>query len=495
MSTQHADSRRQVATDPVPGNPRVGVLVVAYNAAGTLVQTLSRMPGRFAAKVDHVLVCDDASSDETYEVGLRFQSGSRLPMTVMRHEQNLGYGGNQKAGYEWAISHGLDVVVLLHGDGQYAPECIEDLVAPLVSGEADAVFGSRMLIKGGARAGGMPLYKYVGNRILTEMQNRLVGLDLTEWHSGYRAYRVDALADLDLASYSDGFDFDTEIILGLHDQGKRIVEVPIPTYYGDEICYVNGMKYASDVTVDVLKYRLRRLGFGAPTEGGRDEKVYELKPSEHSSHGVMLSWLGDVPAAAVLDVGCSDGQFAGLVGDLGHHVTGVDLVKHIGVSERMERFVEADLNQGLPDEVGRGYRVVVAGDVLEHVIDPQSLLTDMAARLADDGEVIVSVPNFSHWYPRTRVAIGRFDYDQRGLLDNGHVRFFTRASFERLVRRSGMRVVERRTVGSPVDVLERGGERGLLVRSIRKVAALDRLATRLWPTMFGYQFLYRLERA
>ena len=499
MSTQHLDEHRRQAIqqrpDPVPGNPRVGVLVVAYNAAGTLVQTLARMPARFARKVDHVLVCDDASSDETYEVGLRFQSGSRLPMTIVRHDQNLGYGGNQKHGYAWAIEQELDIVVLLHGDGQYAPEHIEDLVVPLAAGEADAVFGSRMMVPGGARAGGMPFYKFLGNKILTGVQNKLVGLDLTEWHSGYRAYRVDALADLDLGSYSDGFDFDTEIILGLHAQEKRIVEVPIPTYYGDEICYVNGMKYAKDVTLDVLKYRLRGLGFGAPAEGGRDEQAYELKPSAHSSHGVMLDWLRAVPPADVLDVGCSDGQFAGLVSALGHRVTGVDLVKHAGVSERMDRFVEADLNQGLPDEVGRDYRVIVAGDVLEHVIDPQTLLTDLAGRLAPQGEVVVSVPNFAHWYPRTRVAIGRFDYDQRGLLDNGHVRFFTRASFERVVRRSGMRIVERQVVGSPVDVLERSTAGGLTLRIVRKLGVVDRLATRLWPTMFGYQFLYRLERA
>ncbi|GAA4720834.1 bifunctional glycosyltransferase/class I SAM-dependent methyltransferase [Nocardioides conyzicola] len=499
MATHEFEARRHdealTGDHEVPASTRVGVLVVAYNAAGTLVQTLARMPARFAAVVDHVLVCDDASDDETYEVGLRFKSGSTLPMTIVRHEQNLGYGGNQKSGYEWAINHGLDVVVLLHGDGQYAPEHIEELVAPLAAGDADAVFGSRMMEPGNARAGGMPLYKYVGNKILTTMQNKLVGLDLTEWHSGYRAYRVDALADLDLASYSNGFDFDTEIILGLHDQGKRIIEVPIPTYYGDEICYVNGMKYAKDVTVDVLQYRLRRLGFGTPTVGGPDEQAYDLKPSEHSSHGVMLDWIGQVPPSRVLDVGCSDGNFAALVGGLGHQVTGIDLVKHEGVSERMENFIEVDLNQGLPDDVGRDYRVVVAGDVLEHVIDPQSLLTDLGSRLAPDGEVVVSVPNFSHWYPRTRVAIGRFDYDQRGPLDNGHVRFFTRASFERLVRRSGMTIVERRTVGSPLDVLDRAGERGLLVRVVRKVAVLDRLATRLWPTMFGYQFLYRLERA
>ena len=177
---------------------RVGVLVVAYNAAATLADTLDRLPASFAARVDDVLVCDDASSDQTWDVALRYLERTHLPLTVIKHPQNLGYGGNQKAGYHWAIDHGLDVVVLLHGDGQYAPEVIESIVDPLVRGEADAVFGSRMLERGKARAGGMPMYKFVGNRILSTFQNKVIGLELSEWHSGYRAYRVDALTDIEL---------------------------------------------------------------------------------------------------------------------------------------------------------------------------------------------------------------------------------------------------------------------------------------------------------
>lgn len=483
-------SALESSADPAP---RIGVLVVAYNASSTLVSTLERLPETFRQKVDHILVSDDCSQDDTYEVGLRFANGNTLPMTVIRHEQNLGYGGNQKAGYEWAISHGLDIVVLLHGDGQYAPECIEDLVAPLAAGEADAVFGSRMMIKGGARAGGMPAYKFVGNRILTTFQNTVVGLDLTEWHSGYRAYRVEALAGLDLASYTDEFDFDTEIILGLHAQGRRILEVPIPTYYGDEICYVNGLAYARNVAKDVVRYRATRMGFGA--REGVSSDAYDLKASPHSSHGVLLDWLGSRESGKVLDVGCSDGGFGALARGLGHHVTGVDLVEHPGVAQRLDAFHVADLNAGLPDDLPSQFDTVVAGDVLEHVIDPLSLLQQVGDRLAPHGEVLVSVPNFGHWYPRGRTAIGRFDYDQRGPLDNGHVRFFTRRSFEKLVERAGMRVVERVTVGSPVDVLERGGVSEGLVRVARGVAVADRAATRAWPTLFGYQFLYRLERA
>lgn len=475
--------------------PRIGVLVVTYNAATTLAQTLDRLPESFRSTLDHVLLSDDASQDNTYEVGLEYSKRSDLPITVVKHPKNLGYGGNQKAGYAWAMSHGLDVVVLLHGDGQYAPEVIEDLVDPIVLGEADAVFGSRMMVAGHARAGGMPLYKYVGNRVLSTFQNRLTDLQLTEWHSGYRAYRVDALRELPLESYTDDFDFDTEIILGLHSHEMRIVEVPIPTYYGDEICYVNGLKYARDVAKDVVSYRLARMGFGHG-HTGVDEQSYEVKPSPHSSHGRLLSWLETLPPSTILDVGCSDGRFSALARQAGHEVHGMDLIKHDGIAERVSVFFEADLNAGLPAELPRGYDVIVAADVLEHVVDPESLLTSLAERLADGGEILVSVPNFGHWYPRGRTTLGWFDYDTRGPLDHGHVRFFTRRSFERLIERCELSIEERSVVGVPVDIVDRGGSAPrTLSRLLHTTVLADRALARTWPTMFGYQLLYRLRRS
>jgi glycosyltransferase involved in cell wall biosynthesis len=478
-------------TDPATRQLRIGVLVVAYNAERTLTDVLDRLPASFRRKVSCILVSDDASHDGTQRVGLEYQARGDLPLAVIRNDRNLGYGGNQKRGYRWAIEHGLDVIVLLHGDGQYAPEVIEDLVSPLVDGTTDAVFGSRMLTRGTARAGGMPLYKFVGNRILTTLQNALTGLDLSEWHSGYRAYRVDALADIPFDSYSVGFDFDTEIILGLHEAGKTIHEVSIPTYYGSEICYVNGIRYAKDVTVDVMRHRLRRMGFGRVDGSG--EQAYELKVSPNSSHAVLLGWIGGRAPGRLLDIGCSDGQFGALARRLGHQVTGIDVVKHEGVGGRLDDFLEADLNDGLPPDAGAPYDCIVAADVLEHTIDPQRLLCDIADRLAPSGVVLVSVPNFAHWYPRARVVTGRFDYDQRGLLDRGHLRFFTRRSFERLVAECRLQIVRRAVVGTPIeDVVERG-TRSPTRRGVKGVAAVDRFAARAWPTMFGYQFLYELR--
>src|SRR5687768_12500027 len=170
---------------------RIGILVVAYNASTTLRSVLARIDPAFRGRISAVLVSDDHSADDTYEVGLEVQQEEAgLPITVVRQPRNLGYGGNQKFGYRWAVEHGLDIVVMLHGDGQYAPELLADVVAPLERGEADVVMGSRMMVPGAARAGGMPLYKYVGNRILTRFQNTVSGLHLSEWHSGYRAFSV-----------------------------------------------------------------------------------------------------------------------------------------------------------------------------------------------------------------------------------------------------------------------------------------------------------------
>jgi glycosyltransferase involved in cell wall biosynthesis len=235
---------------------KIGVLIVAYNAEDTLARVLDRIPQDFAQQIDSILVCDDASTDNTHQVGLGYKSGSKLPLTIVRHEINLGYGGNQKTGYQWALEKNLDAVILLHGDGQYAPEYLPQMVEPIISGRADVVFGSRMITQGGARKGGMPLYKYVGNKILTYLQNSLAKVSLTEWHSGYRAYSVSALRKVNFLKNSDYFDFDSQIILQMIGARQRITEIEIPTFYGDEISRVNGIKYGLKILIHTLKFRL-----------------------------------------------------------------------------------------------------------------------------------------------------------------------------------------------------------------------------------------------
>src|SRR3954467_6770423 len=227
---------------------RVLIFIVAYNAETTIGKVLSRIPPSLHSENVEILIIDDFSRDETFRNGVRYQAAnSDFKITVLRTPENQGYGGNQKLGYRYAIDHGFDIVALLHGDGQYAPEKLPDLLGPLVRDEADAVFGSRMIDKRAARAGGMPFYKWIGNQILTTFQNWMLKTEFSEFHSGYRLYATHALAQLPFERNTGAFHFDTEIIIQFVLKKFRILEAPIPTFYGDEICHVNGMQYALNV--------------------------------------------------------------------------------------------------------------------------------------------------------------------------------------------------------------------------------------------------------
>lgn len=240
---------------------KVAILIVAYNAAKTIGGVLDRIPESVKEMVEEIFVFDNASPDETHLVAEEWKKKTGLEkLTVFRNPTNKGYGGNQKLGYDYAIKKGYDIVVMLHSDGQYAPEMLPEILAPLINNQADAVFGSRMLIKGAARRGGMPLYKYIGNKVLTTFENLATGARLSEWHSGYRAYSTKSLTNINFQANTDDYHFDSEIIIQFADRGLKIVEIPIPTYYGDEICYVNGMKYAALIFKSVCEYLLHKIG-------------------------------------------------------------------------------------------------------------------------------------------------------------------------------------------------------------------------------------------
>lgn len=238
------------------------MFVIAYHAESTLKQVLDRIPRSVFRRFDcEVLIVDDASVDRTFEIGREYREANvDLPIRVLRNATNKGYGGNQKVGYAYAIEQDFDIVAMLHGDGQYAPEELPRLLEPLERGLADAVFGSRMMERFAALRGGMPLYKFLGNKILTAIENYLLNTRLSEFHSGYRLYAVDALRGLPLELNSDEFDFDTEIIIQLLNGGYRIVELPIPTFYGNEISRVNGARYAKDIVWAVVENHLHRRG-------------------------------------------------------------------------------------------------------------------------------------------------------------------------------------------------------------------------------------------
>jgi glycosyltransferase involved in cell wall biosynthesis len=214
----------RVASDAgVRAGHRIVVVMPARNAARTLAATVSAIPREW---VDEMILVDDSSSDGTASVA------RRLPLRVICHPHRVGYGGNQKTCYLEALRRGTDVVVMLHPDGQYQPALVPQLVRPVLAGEADLVLGSRMAERGAARAGGMPRYKFVANRALTAIENRVLGTCLTDLHTGYRAYSRRLLETVPFLRNALDFSFDSELLMQAVHLGFRVVEIPARTTYG-----------------------------------------------------------------------------------------------------------------------------------------------------------------------------------------------------------------------------------------------------------------------
>ena len=212
------------------------VVMPARNAALTLVRTVRSIPADF---VDEIILVDDKSTDDTVAVAqeLRAERGHETglpPLHVIPHPHNVGYGGNQKTCYMDALQREADVIVMLHPDGQYEPTLIPQLVEPIVRGQADMVLGSRLLEPGQARAGGMPLYKLVANRILTGIENRILGTSFSELHTGYRAYSRELLMGIPFLRNANDFSFDSEVVMQAVHFGYRIAEVPARSRYFDD---------------------------------------------------------------------------------------------------------------------------------------------------------------------------------------------------------------------------------------------------------------------
>ena len=244
---------------------KIVVVMPAYNAAKTLEQTYSEIPREV---VDEVLLVDDGSSDATVA------TARALGLTTFRHDQNFGYGRNQKTCYREALRRNADVVIMVHPDYQYSPRLIVPMAGMIAYGEYDVVLGSRILGTGTLR-GGMPLYKYIANRLLTAIQNLVMGQKLSEYHTGYRAFSHQVLATLPIEENTDDFVFDNEMLSQIAFFGYRIGELSCPTRYFAEassISFGRSVKYGFGVLATAIQYRLQKMGiahFSIFSEKGR----------------------------------------------------------------------------------------------------------------------------------------------------------------------------------------------------------------------------------
>jgi glycosyltransferase involved in cell wall biosynthesis len=464
---------------------RVLIFVVAYHAETTIVDVVRRIPVGLLEEYDFdLLIIDDSSKDATFERSHELSTRTDIPFNihVLFNPANQGYGGNQKLGYHYAIEHGYDFVALLHGDGQYAPECLPALLKPLVEDGAAAVFGSRMITPNGALKGGMPLYKYVGNRILTWCQNRMLHTNLSEFHSGYRIYAVDALRSIPFERNSNDFHFDTEIIIQLVVAKLPIVELPIPTYYGDEICRVNGIPYALNVLMATLRSRLQQwsLFYDRRYDCAPPVPLYQPKLSFESPESFAFQLIP--PGSSVLDMGCGTSLAMALREQKGCRVTGLNKLPVPG--EAFDDFYHRDLNHGLDGIPVESHDYVLLLDVIEHFASPEDFLDELRSK-SPQGEVIISTGNVAFLVTRLMLMIGQFNYGRRGILDLTHTRLFTFSSLSRLLEQSGFVILEKRAMPAPFPLALGSG------RASRFLLNFNSLLIKLSPSLFGYQVVVR----
>lgn len=465
---------------------RVLIFIVAYNAEKTISSVLSRIPEELRCKNVEVLIIDDSSKDDTFGAGLKHEDPeSHFKITVLRTPTNQRYGGNQKLGYRYAIDKGFDVVALVHGDGQYAPEKLPALIEPLIKGEADAVFGSRMINKQDALKGGMPMYKWIGNQVLTAIENRILGTQLSEFHSGYRLYSTKALARIPFERNSNDFHFDTDIIIQLVFAGMKIVEIPIPTFYGDEICHVNGIKYAWDCCRSVLraKFHAMNLLYDRKFDVGQIELTYDLKLGFASSHTFAIDSVRE--GATVLDIGCGQGYVADEMAPKAKRIVGIDQYVRESTKPNVE-FRKWDLDADkFPVEVAEFDQIFML-DVIEHLLDPEVFMEQLRAASAyKRPEIVLTTANIGFFITRFMLFLGHFNYGRKGILDRTHTRLFTFNSLRELFEQTGFKVEEMRGIPAPFPKALGDNFIG------RTLVALNQLGIKILRGLFSYQIYVR----
>ena len=463
---------------------RVALFIVAYNAEDHLESVVRRIPPELLPALNEIFIIDDSSSDGTFDVGRRLvEAFPEANLKVFRTPFNRGYGGNQKLGYRYALRRGFDYVVLLHGDGQYAPEYLPKILTACAEG-ADAVLASRMIDRREALRGGMPLHKWIGNRILTGLGNRMLGTHLSEFHTGYRAYRVEALRTIPFTSNTDDFHFDGEILAQAALASWKVVEVPIPTYYGNEVCHVPGVGYGLRFLRSLFLARLTGVGIFYQKNFDvalYDDETYTFKRSAHSLHQWVLSNLELKPDMVSIELGANRGRLsAELAARTGRQVA-VDRFKPDLAGEA--EALGMDLNQPFARHLGqRTFDLCLALDVAEHLASPERFVDEIFEILKPGATAVLSTANVAYLPVRLSLLLGQFNYGKRGILDMTHTRLFTIASFTRLLRQAGFRIEQVRGFPPPLtDMVGRS-------RVLRMLEAVHAFLSRHLPRLFAFNF-------
>jgi glycosyltransferase involved in cell wall biosynthesis len=434
---------------------KVLIFVVCYKAADSIESVLSRIPADIWNNElfgTEVLVIDNQSPDRTFYAAENYSKlHPHRKVTVLYNPKSQGYGGNQKIGFRYAIERGFDAIVLLHGDNRYAPECLPEMIKPILENGADAVLGSRMIRRSAALKEGMPRYKLVGNQVLTLMQNWVLGSRLSEFHSGYRSYSTKAIKSIPFEHNSNGFDFDTDILIQFLGTGKNIAEVAVPTFYGNEIAGAHGLGYVIKVLHSSILSRVTRLGIYYHPKFDYEPETnckYKSKFGYLSSHQFAYDQVGQ--NATVIDIGCGPGFMTEALTKKASKTVSVDRQIQPTVRQHSWKCVEANIDEyDFGDDVGK-VDCILALDIIEHLKSPEKLLAKLRKRYSRDyPSVVITTGNIAFLPIRASLLFAGFHYGRRGILDMDHTRLFTFSSLARTLQLNGYEVVSKRGLPAP----------------------------------------------
>lgn len=459
---------------------RIGVFCIAGDAPEAAVALLRTIHPELLAALAITCVVLDAGAL------------SSLPATtsldVIALADRPGYGAQQKAAFAHALRLGLDLVVILPVGAPHAAEVLPAMLTPFVDATVAAVFGSRLRPAAGAR-GSMSTLRRFGNRMVSGIQAHLLRSPLTDFHSGYRAYRTQVLARLPFRHNGEGLQFDTEIAIQLQWKGERVVEVAIPAHSGGHLRGLQTVGYGLQSIATVLRAKANRVYLVYhPKFDVEEHTEYVFKEAATTVHQAVLrrAW---TPNTSVLEMGAGHGRVARTLHARGLSVVAVD---HKKPAEPFPfAYLEHDLDHPFAapvrEELGRRVDCVIALDVIEHLTRPEEGLRQIREVLVPGGHLVASTGNIAFWPLRLMLLFGQFNYGKKGILDRTHTRLFSVRSFCRTIEGEGFRVRSVRGFGPPIEDM---------VGRSWPLRALDRVASilaRLWPSMFSYQFLVEAD--